>query len=96
MIFQGAATAEVYAISAHSGADERMLRKHRRNLNKMIWKSGFGLYWLGRPREPENQSFDEGGASIGNERSARHFSDRSFFMDVRAGCPRQNAIFSGL
>ena len=32
---------------------------------------------------------------IGNGKSARSFSDRSFFMDVRAGCPFQNACFPG-
>ena len=32
--------------------------------------------------------------NVGNEKSARSFSDRSFFMDVRAGCPCQNASFS--
>ena len=31
---------------------------------------------------------------LGNEKSARSFSDRSFFMDVRAGCPFRNACFS--
>ena len=31
---------------------------------------------------------------IGNEKSARSFSDRSFFVDVRAACPCQNACFS--
>ena len=30
---------------------------------------------------------------IGNEKSARSFSDRSFFVDVRAACPCQNACF---
>ena len=30
----------------------------------------------------------------GSKRSARRFSDRSFFMDVRAGCPCRNAYFS--
>ena len=38
------------------------------------------------------------GARIGefleNEKSARSFSDRSFFMDVRVGCPFRNACFS--
>ena len=29
----------------------------------------------------------------GTKKSARSFSDRSFFMDVRAGCPFQNACF---
>ena len=28
-----------------------------------------------------------------NKKSARSFSDRSFFMDVRAGCPCENACF---
>ena len=32
---------------------------------------------------------------IGNEKSARSFSDRSFFMDVRAGYPFRNACFPG-
>ena len=31
---------------------------------------------------------------LGNEKSARSFSDWSFFMDVRMGCPFQNAWFS--
>ena len=31
---------------------------------------------------------------LGNEKSARSFSDRSFFVDVRAACPCQNACFS--
>ena len=31
---------------------------------------------------------------LGNEKSARSFSDRSFFVDVRAGCRSQNAYFS--
>ena len=31
--------------------------------------------------------------TLGNEKSARSFSDRSFFMDVRAGCPCENACF---
>ena len=30
---------------------------------------------------------------VGNEKSARSFSDRSFFVDVRAACPCQNACF---
>ena len=32
--------------------------------------------------------------TIGNEKSARSFSDRSFFVDVRAACPCQNSCFS--
>ena len=31
-----------------------------------------------------------------NENSARSFSDRSFFMDVRVGCPFRNAKFQDL
>ena len=31
---------------------------------------------------------------IGNEKSARSFADRSFFMDVRGGCPFRNGCFS--
>ena len=34
------------------------------------------------------------GRLLGNEKSARSFSDRSFFMDVRVGCPFRNACFS--
>ena len=30
---------------------------------------------------------------LGNEKSARSFSDRRFFMDVRVGCPFRNACF---
>ena len=33
-------------------------------------------------------------SKLGNEKSARSFSDRSFFVDVRAACPCQNACFS--
>ena len=33
---------------------------------------------------------------LGNGKPARSFSDRSFFMDVRAGCPFQNACFSSI
>ena len=32
----------------------------------------------------------------GSEKSARSFSDRSFFVDVRAACPCQNAFFQDL
>ena len=31
---------------------------------------------------------------IGEQKRARSFSDRSFFMDVRAGCPCQKCFFS--
>ena len=33
---------------------------------------------------------------LGSEKSARSFSDRSFFMDVRAGCLCANTLFQDL
>ena len=41
-----------------------------------------------------NFSFLAHATTLGNEKSAQSFSDRSFFMDVHTGCPCENACFS--
>ena len=55
---------------------------HTQGLSGIYTAAGQGFIPFGAP------------TLLGSEKSDRSFSDRSFFMDVRAGCPCQNSSFS--
>ena len=58
------------------------------------YSSGASKATKGREHQFHTSSHDAGPVPLrGNEKSARSFSDRSFFMDVHAGCPCQNVGF---